>query len=82
MKRKRTEITIETERVLVVSVGRRARAWCAPCGRQVEMLSVDEAAALARVTSVTIFSWAADDRLHFTQAHEGTLLICANSLLK
>ncbi|MGI9068840.1 MAG: hypothetical protein ACR2HX_20855 [Pyrinomonadaceae bacterium] len=80
MKQKRTEITIETERVLVVSRPSRVSPWCAACGAQTEMATVDEAAILARVNSRTIYRRAEAGKLHVTETPEGLLLICSNSL--
>src|SRR5437879_1068066 len=80
MKRKRTEITIETERVLSVSSPRKVRAWCSACNNQVEMLPVDEAAMLAGVDARTIFRWVEAERIHFSETPRGSLLICINSL--
>lgn len=79
--KRRTEITIETERLVVVG-GRKKRSnsWCAPCGRQVEALTTDEAAVLAGVTSRTIFSWVEAGSVHYTETPEGLLLICPNSI--
>ena len=79
--KRRTEITIETERLVVVG-GRRQRVvrWCAPCDMHVEMLSTDEAAILARVSSRTIFSWVEAGKIHYTETAEGLLLICPNSI--
>jgi hypothetical protein len=79
--KRRTEIIIETERLLIVG-GRKKRTinWCAPCGKHVEALTTDEAALLARVTSRTIFSWVEAGRVHYMETPEGLLLICPNSL--
>ena len=80
MKQKHTEITVETQRMLVVSRPRRVIARCAMCGGPAEMVTVDEAAILARVNSRTIFRRVEDERLHSTETSEGLLLICLNSL--
>lgn len=45
--RKRTEITVETDEVLVVRRARVYRAWCAECRREVDMVKMDDAQALA-----------------------------------
>ncbi|HEX6650167.1 MAG TPA: hypothetical protein VF075_11520 [Pyrinomonadaceae bacterium] len=74
----RTEITVETDRLVVVR-RRRNSTWCATCLRQVEMLNVDDAALLARVNSRTIFHWAESGALHWSETPEGLLLICPNS---
>jgi hypothetical protein len=44
------------------------------------MLSIDDAAILARVNSRTIFRWAEARAVHSTETPEGLLLICPNSL--
>ena len=75
----RTEITVETERLVVVNRHPRT-AWCSNCLRYVEMLSIDDAAILARVNSRTIFHWAESGIVHSTETPEGLLLICPNSL--
>ena len=80
MKRKRTEITIETERMLFINRPRKVLGWCAPCGAQAEMVPVDEAAILQRVDSRTIFHWVETERVHSSETANGLLLICLNSL--
>ncbi len=75
----RTEITVETDRWVVIN-RRRKTTWCSGCSRQVEMLSTDDAAILARVNSRTIFHWAESGFVHSTETPEGLLLICPNSL--
>jgi hypothetical protein len=77
---KRTEITIETERVLVVSQRReKAILWCSDCDTRVSMLTVDEAALAISTTPVVIFKLAAAGKLHFA-ARDGRQFICPNSL--
>jgi hypothetical protein len=44
------------------------------------MLSVDDAALVAHVSSVTIFRWAIAGDLHSSESADGLLLICPNSL--
>jgi len=77
--RTRTEITVERDRWVVVKKCRRT-AWCRSCSRDVEMLSIDDAAILAHVNSRTIFGWAESGAVHSTETPEGLLLICPNSL--
>jgi hypothetical protein len=78
--KKRIEITIETDRVLMAEGRKRVFVWCAPCGRRVEGITTDDAAVLARVTSRTIFRWVESGKLHYTETPEGLLLICPHSL--
>jgi hypothetical protein len=79
--KKRTEITIETDRLVLISERRSKQvAWCEACAREVEMVSVDEAAALAGTSSRMIYRQVEAQTLHFMETPEGRLLICLNSL--
>jgi hypothetical protein len=78
---KRTEITIETEHVLVVSQRHeRAGLWCRHCATTLPMLTVDAAAGIAGVTPLVIFRLAEAGNLHVAITPEGRLVICPNSL--
>lgn len=79
--RKRTEITIETERTLVVSERReRNSLWCNRCASTLPMLTIDVAARVACTTPLVIFGLAKAGRLHSAITPEGRLFICSNSL--
>jgi hypothetical protein len=75
----RTEITVETDRWVIVNRRRRI-AWCSTCSREVEMLNIDDAAIFAHVNSRTIFHWAESGLIHSSETREGLMLICPNSL--
>ncbi len=78
---KKTEITIETYRVKVIRrSGRTARVWCAACGEMVQMITAEQAALLAGVTTRAIYRWVEEERLHFTETEVGGLLVCPGSL--
>ncbi len=80
---RKTEITVETERVLVIRGARRARVvWCAACSAQVKMVTPEQAALVARVSARTIYRWVEAERLHFSETPDGWLLVCLNSLLQ
>jgi excisionase family DNA binding protein len=79
-KKTTTRITIETERLLVVSRSRNFASWCPSCLAPVQRLSVDEAAALARVDSLTVYRWIDAGAIHFAQTDAGVPLLCAASL--
>jgi hypothetical protein len=80
-KTKRTEITIETDRLLVVATRRvSVMSWCPACGHRTNMVTVDEAAGLGCVSSRTIYQWVESERLHFAETSEGRLLICSDSI--
>lgn len=89
--KRRTEITIETDRLLVLGSGQhtasgsherhlRPLIWCLSCADHVRPLSTDEAAIQAHVSSLTIFHWVESERLHYIESPDGLLLICPNSL--
>lgn len=79
--KRRTEITFETECLLVVSTGRRRlSAWCEECGERVEMAGACEAAEEAGVSERTVHHWVDAGLLHFTETRAGRLLVCRRSL--
>ena len=81
MGNRRTEIRIETERVLLVRSGSRPLlAWCARCGRKVEMLEPRQAVKAGRVSERVIYRWVEEGKLHFLESSDGELLICLKSL--
>jgi hypothetical protein len=76
----RTEITIETERVFVVSQSRnQGMLWCHRCAATVPMLALDEAARIAGTTPQVIYRMAEAGQLHFGVA-VGRVFICPTSL--
>jgi hypothetical protein len=80
MKGKRTEITIETDRVWFISSPRKVVGWCVVCDTEAELLPVDEAALLRCVSSRTIFQWVETQQVHASENANGLLLICLKSL--
>jgi excisionase family DNA binding protein len=83
MGRKRTEIIIETERILLISRRSESYAlWCERCGKSLPMLTVEEAAAVLRVQVDEIFRRIEDEQLHSVQLTGRRMRICPNSLLK
>jgi hypothetical protein len=79
---RRLEITVETDEVLVVrrrTNGPRIR--CAQCEHRAGLVTVDQAAAAAGVSSRAIFRSVETGVLHFSETPDGRLLVCLNSLL-
>lgn len=79
---KSREITVETERLLVIR--RRYQAveeWCRGCGKLALMIRPDQAAALSGHTLRAIFTEIEIGRLHFRESHDGLVLVCLTSLL-
>jgi hypothetical protein len=77
----RRKITVETERLLVISSHREAAAWCEQCGARAKMVDPQEAAAIAGLSARTIFRQVESGQLHFTETAAGALLICLKSLM-
>ena len=79
--RKRTEITVETETLLVVRRGAGTLStWCEGCGGESPMLTPREAAVLAGLTTRLIYARVEEGALHFNELTDGTLLICGRSV--
>ena len=82
-KTKRTNVTIETERLLVVgSLRGQVEAWCNTCRAEVRMVSVEEAAVIAGVSQRAMFHRIEAGRLHFGETSRGAVLICLDALLQ
>ena len=79
--KRRTEITVETHRLLVVR-RRGGSLWdqCIECNRQVQMVTPREAAAIRGVTVRKINALVEAERLHFVETPDGLLLLCVNSV--
>lgn len=74
-------VTVQTERTFVFrSRGSVRVAWCAECGAEVGMMSVDGAAWEAGVNEMTIYKLVETRALHSSEDAEGRLLVCLNSL--
>jgi hypothetical protein len=79
---KRTQITIETNRVLIVRRMRSSRSWCPECVREVEVVGLDEASALTGMTQPAFRECVETGKWHFSESSDGALLICLDSLMK
>ena len=78
---KRTEITIETDRILVLSKHKVSIvSWCRECRQQIKMVTVDEAAIIGGVSPRAIYRSVEAQAVHFLERADGLLLICPKSL--
>jgi hypothetical protein len=78
--KRRTEITVETDRLLVIRRNSgHVFAQCDRCRARIEMVTPLEAAAITGVSVRTINRGVEDGVLHFAETKEGLLLICLNS---
>jgi hypothetical protein len=79
--KKRTEITMETDQVMVVYMPRGfVRAWCEGCAAEVTMLTAEQAAAIAGISLRAICRSVEAGSLHFRETADRGLFICPNSL--
>jgi hypothetical protein len=79
--KKKAKITVETERLLVISRSRQAiNHWCHECQTNVKMIRIDLAAAIAGLSERTVFQLAEAGELHFVETSEGQTLFCFGSL--
>ena len=80
-RQRKTQITIETERIVVIRPSQATTAvWCPNCAEPSPMLSAEQAAVLAGVSTRTIYALVEAAQLHFTETPEGRLLVCPHSL--
>ena len=78
--KRRTEITVETQRVTRITRGNvSAAAWCAECELTVWMLRPEEAAVLCGISPRLVYRLVEARRLHSIESLDA-LLICLKSL--
>jgi hypothetical protein len=80
--RKRIQITVETERVLVIRSNGRSRRWCVDCGRDVDVVNFVQAAALTGIAQPRLSTGTETKKWHGFEDPDGTPFICLESLLK
>ena len=80
-KKTRTEISIETDQVVVIRHRHIARQWCVVCATQTQMITAEAAAALTSASRRHIYRLAEQARLHIRETADGVLWVCLNSLL-
>ena len=76
--RKRMEVTVETDQVLIIRRRRSTRGWCRECAREVEIVSLDDAAAIAGMNGRLLHDGMAE-LWHFSDREENW--VCLESLL-
>lgn len=81
-KKRKTKITVETERLVIVKRKEKDEyGWCEWCNARVRIITPEEAAVAAHLSTRTIYRWVEAERLHFTETPEGFLRICLDSLM-
>jgi hypothetical protein len=79
---KRTQITIETDQVLIIRRRGCIRHWCRECGRETDMVGTAQASTLTGVAQPQLLDDARNGKWHVTETDDGLPLICLDSLLK
>jgi hypothetical protein len=80
-RRSRIEITVETSLLVIRRGTNLAQVWWNGCSSPVQMITPEEAAARAGVSTRTIYRWMEAGQLHVIEIEKQALLICLNSLL-
>jgi hypothetical protein len=78
---KQVTITIETSALLIFRSCNSMRAWCPQCAAEGEMIALENTPAISTLDQVALEQWLDSGDLHQSQAVDGALLICLNSLL-
>jgi len=79
---KRIEITVETDRTVIIRRRRSIRAWCPECGCEVDMVGREQVEVLTGMSGRVLRDSALAQGWHVAENQDGTLLICLESLLK
>lgn len=74
-------VTVKTERTFVFRNRDSVRIeWCAECGAEVGMASIEGAAQKSGMSEMAIYKLISERTLHFSEDAEGRVLVCLNSL--
>ncbi len=81
-RKRRIEITVEHQ-WLILRRSTPIFVWCQECPAAIQMITPDEAAVLAGVSTRAIYALVETEQLHYTETPEGPLMklfVCPNSL--
>ena len=80
-KKSRTEITIETDRTLLIRARKSlTEVWCEECREPGCMAPIEEIVALSGMSARAIYRAVKEGEVHFIETGEGLLFICLKSL--
>jgi hypothetical protein len=79
-KKTRTAVSLEIQEEVTIRSRRILFANCSKCRFEVQMIPVNEAAMMARVTARDIYRRVSQGELHFAEDRYGLLYICSESL--
>jgi hypothetical protein len=78
---RQTKITIESDSLLILRGRSSTRAWCPQCGADVEMIALENVGVVSNLDRPALEAWLSSEKLHRSQANDGSALVCLNSLL-
>jgi len=78
---KKREITIEVERVRVVSNLKKSKSNCQSCARETEFISLSNAAQIFGMNEVEVNQLALERLIHLKMSPYNEMLVCLPSLL-
>jgi hypothetical protein len=81
-KRKRTEISVETEEFIIRRGGDVARGWCSCCGASVLVADIEGAARVANVALRVVTLGVESGQVHHWESAGGRWMLCLSSLLR
>ncbi|WP_109487886.1 hypothetical protein [Occallatibacter savannae] len=78
---KQTNITIETDTLLVLHAGQSLKAWCVRCGAQVQMIPLQGLGLVSNLLPAEVEAWIQSEQLHRSFTPEGAPLLCLKSMI-
>lgn len=78
---RRTTITIETERILIIKRRVGTRRWCPKCGRETDMITLEPAAGMTGEMQWRQRDFAKSEIWRMAEEVGGSPLICLDSLI-
>jgi hypothetical protein len=77
---KQTKITIETDSLLILRSRNSRRGWCPLGAAEGEMIAIESVGVVSNLEPA-LETWLNSGELHRSQATDGSVLVCLNSLL-
>ena len=78
---RKTEVTLETDRIWIIRRTRTSRGWCGECGREVDLIRAGEAAAIAGRIQLPLSADDSEQAWHRVEGADGSMLICLPSVV-
>ena len=73
---------METDRICIIRKTHSSRAWCAECGREVDMVGLKEAEAISGITQPTLSDSVGARGWHWAKSADGLPVVCLESVFR